>query len=910
MIAKNRLLAPLPIPPWTALILAGAAVWIYIPHTLNLLAKSYGSEAGCRWGAAPVGPFHIAVFIGSYITLGVVTDVFPIDACHKKAQLLAQSGVFFNGRRAQQNGSRRNQRICSTPNSAPQYQNPRDEKMTKGKRTATTITLLFMCTALALAGGLMPLQEAMLPRPPLEPDHTALDQAPVPIVPPAPPTDASPAAALPPVNAGPIALVGDAALDAFCAGNGTTGSSWATAHVIQDLVIDVNYQNIAAFTINATSRYLIIRNCTLNGTVFSFENYVYALELYECSNIRVENCSILGCMCAIYFTNCENLEFLDNYIHCSVQQYYMKAVLGRYSNLINMQNNYINASVGILVGLSANIHIANNTILSALTPYLGSNYQINIGVYSSAHTLIENNHLMAYPGYSYIDFLYDGCLTSSNNTNIVIQNNTGTSLAVYQCTNAIIRNNAFSTPPSLLDRVVDHLVILSENKNSSFTENTASRKFGSKSVIQFRRNQNCTIANNIIENSSIGILSTQFYTYNNEGNYITNNLIRNCEVALNISDYAEYNTIYNNEFMNSTTQFIDVDLSTTNRFDFGGIGNVWEDYTVRYPAASAVNGIWNTSYEVELGTEVNDSFPLQYRRLISPMNGIAVSCPTEITVPSVGQNLMVSFSGAYPSNSGHGVFLIWLNGSLWGGGGLHTSGVSEVSLDDLAPGTYAMTIKAYPEAGEIIERAVTLTVIGSAPPSPVLLTPSQIRDRGEFFLQWAPIYSPFASGYNVYINNSLIASFPVFDSLYEDRGLPEPYFLYSYWVNSTTITLSEPGYYYIHIAAINEYGATPSAMILIAVEPNELYPQQPIEEIDVGIFGGAEIWVLALLAGSGFGLGAVFMLILTRRKSATMPPPPGIGSGNTKIFTTGPNMPSYLNNQNNQNPNGGNPPTP
>ena len=54
----------------------------------------------------------------------------------------------------------------------------------------------------------------------------------------------------------PISINGNVALDAFCAGNGTDGLSWATAYVIKDYAINGNGGD--CIDIASTNQYLII----------------------------------------------------------------------------------------------------------------------------------------------------------------------------------------------------------------------------------------------------------------------------------------------------------------------------------------------------------------------------------------------------------------------------------------------------------------------------------------------------------------------------------------------------------------------------------------------------------------------------------------------------------------------------
>ena len=80
----------------------------------------------------------------------------------------------------------------------------------------------------------------------------------------------------------PITIIGDSELDAFCAGNGTTGTSWETAHVIENYEISSS-GDFGIYLAN-TTRFLIIQNCIIN---LSSSN---GMNLENCTNIKIQNC--------------------------------------------------------------------------------------------------------------------------------------------------------------------------------------------------------------------------------------------------------------------------------------------------------------------------------------------------------------------------------------------------------------------------------------------------------------------------------------------------------------------------------------------------------------------------------------------------------------------------------------------
>ena len=85
---------------------------------------------------------------------------------------------------------------------------------------------------------------------------------------------------------GPIMIDGNAELDAFCAGNGTLGTSWATAHVIKDYDIDAGEIG-GAIVLRNIDRYLVIQNCTAVNSGTLVWDLDAGIELDNCANVNI-----------------------------------------------------------------------------------------------------------------------------------------------------------------------------------------------------------------------------------------------------------------------------------------------------------------------------------------------------------------------------------------------------------------------------------------------------------------------------------------------------------------------------------------------------------------------------------------------------------------------------------------------
>ena len=113
-----------------------------------------------------------------------------------------------------------------------------------------------------------------------------------------------------------ISLNGDAEVDGFFAGNGTTGASWQTAYLFQNQVVNLSGYNYG-FHIGQSSRYIIFQNCTFYGILTSGSQDA-AIRAYSCSNIKIQNCTFqdnVGAgICLNTATNCyiDNNTFMKN----------------------------------------------------------------------------------------------------------------------------------------------------------------------------------------------------------------------------------------------------------------------------------------------------------------------------------------------------------------------------------------------------------------------------------------------------------------------------------------------------------------------------------------------------------------------------------------------------------------------
>ena len=104
-----------------------------------------------------------------------------------------------------------------------------------------------------------------------------------------------------------IYIDGNAALDAFCAGNGTDGTE-GNPHIIEGYTIDGGIGT--AIEILNTDLYLIIQDCTIQGMTGTDS---IGIHLYLSQNVTITSCAISTAgQYGIYLEDSDNNFLLDN----------------------------------------------------------------------------------------------------------------------------------------------------------------------------------------------------------------------------------------------------------------------------------------------------------------------------------------------------------------------------------------------------------------------------------------------------------------------------------------------------------------------------------------------------------------------------------------------------------------------
>lgn len=296
-------------------------------------------------------------------------------------------------------------------------------------------------------------------------------------------------------------------------------------------------------------------------------------------------------------------------------------------------------------GSSTNPYILENKVINAADS--GSCISINN---TNAWLIIRNCTVQdsgsAFP---------DGGMTILNCSNIEIENNSmennqGCGL-ISQCNNSIIIDNVV---------VNNDAGLVLWGKNVSTLDNTVSYNNGDG--IYFSQSSNCSITDNLVFRDNEGILISSSTGMVMHDNNVTNTVwsgfifdnANYCMVYKNICSMSgKYgidlettpnSKIYLNKIVNSTWSEAYCTGSTNSSWDNGSLGNYWGDYKNRYPSASIIGPVWNTSYQINTTTSY-DRFPLAYNPTSDPFLRPVADFTANITSIIAGQQVKFTFTG-------------------------------------------------------------------------------------------------------------------------------------------------------------------------------------------------------------------------------------------------------------------------
>lgn len=170
-----------------------------------------------------------------------------------------------------------------------------------------------------------------------------------------------------------ISINSNSEMDAYFSGNSTDGNSWGSAYVIENLVFE-NISETPAITINGTSKHLIIKN-------LAFQSVYAAVYLIDCSNVRIENVSVINSEFSLYAQRTNNSLFVDNKINNNKHGIILES---SDFNQISGNNCSYNLVNGIHLAFSNNNSINSNN--ASFNMYFGLYY------YDSRNNTANNNY--------------------------------------------------------------------------------------------------------------------------------------------------------------------------------------------------------------------------------------------------------------------------------------------------------------------------------------------------------------------------------------------------------------------------------------------------------------------------------------------------------------------------------------
>jgi len=224
----------------------------------------------------------------------------------------------------------------------------------------------------------------------------------------------------------PIDIDGNDALDTLCSADGTDGSSWSSAHVIENCVIDASKYN-SCIKIKNTDRYLIIKKCTVINSKIGFPSADGGIKLVNCTNVNITNCRVNNNFYGICLFESKNNTLWGNNVSYNNRN---GIYLYQSNNNTLLGNNALrNNESGIYLEYSYNNIFLNNIVMN----------NSDDGIFLER----ANNNILS--GNLVSNNSDDGISLERANNNILsgnlVSNNSDDGIDLYLANNSIISNN-------------------------------------------------------------------------------------------------------------------------------------------------------------------------------------------------------------------------------------------------------------------------------------------------------------------------------------------------------------------------------------------------------------------------------------------------------------------------------------
>jgi len=274
------------------------------------------------------------------------------------------------------------------------------------------------------------------------------------------------------------------------------------------------------------------------------------------------------------------------------------------------------------------------------------------------------------------------------------------------------------------------------------------------------------IAGNLVSNSSTnGIVIDTYCTYNTiSGNMITNNSIS----GIFLSSHSDNNTITKNQIVNNTQNGINIDFTIGNvivenvfignavqavctssaniKWDMNSRGNLWGDYSSRYPTATNDGAVWSIPYTIGTG---QDNYPLA----CNPVDNSPAIPVLTITTSSPVHSTTIELSWTTVTNADR--YLVYRHSTAISAQNLKAASLctntTQISFTDHVPwlGTYYYAIVAINASGSSLPSNSPSIIVQESLATPSLtidtLSPSLSHNIS---LSWVAV--PGASNYTIY----------------------------------------------------------------------------------------------------------------------------------------------------------------
>ncbi|HMF32733.1 MAG TPA: right-handed parallel beta-helix repeat-containing protein, partial [Candidatus Lokiarchaeia archaeon] len=294
-----------------------------------------------------------------------------------------------------------------------------------------------------------------------------------------------------------------------------------------------------------TSRYLIIRNCTI------LDVYEKGIYLNNVTNTVITNCTIQGGPEAPYQgIRLFNVTYV-NVTHCVINNG-GNGDLGGGITLVYSSNNYLTGNLlagnnyGISLDNSTNNTLAENNIIGAAYDY-NSPVGIAVGDNSTDNTLLNNHVTSIFQGTGIeIDYSPDNVLTANNVSSNVAEFWTEGGIVIWEADHCILTNN-------IADNNFGDGILLLQSSNVLVSNNTdlSNKFYWAGDGIDLIQSNNCSISNNNASNNNyhgIDLVDSDFNTVT--GNDFSGNINGCIQVYFSYINNYSFGEDYWHEFVN------------------------------------------------------------------------------------------------------------------------------------------------------------------------------------------------------------------------------------------------------------------------------------------------------------------------------------------------------------------------